>query len=304
MHFVLLRLMLAAIAVVSLGVALFGLFRFLIEVGESPLHFVVQDVGVFAAGVMGMALAWRQSRKLVAKSAADAPYARPFVGYSFQASAQPWKQVLALVFFGLMAAFTVWLYFEEGGWEVGGLAVACVVVFLLMIPMVASHYREGRPTLHMDSRGLEHAWLGEVPWTAVNGLFHKTRTHRGITVHSLVLNVSDPRTYVARMPWIVRLMSGHASLPRARYGDLAIPLNPLDQAPLAVVNAAQALRERASPPGMPSWQPELDEEWIAIGLESEYLDQNPQGLSEHELKLRMEALQLRLQAMTDRLERH
>ena len=304
MHFVLLRLMLAAIAVVSLGVALFGLFRFLIEVGESPLHFVVQDVGVFAAGVMGMALAWRQSRKLEARQALAVAHVPPFVGYSFQASAQPWKQALGLVFFGLMAAFMLWLFLYEGGWQVGLIAAACVAVFVLMIPLVASHYRQGRPTLHMDSRGLEHAWLGEVPWTAVHGLFHKTQTHRGITVHSLVLGVADPRTYVARMPMIARLMSGYGSLPRAHYGHVAIPLNPLDQSPLAVVNAAQALRDRVSPPSLAHWHPDLDEEWIAIGLESEYLAQNPDRLPEHELRARMEALQPRLQAMTDRLERH
>ncbi len=295
------RLLLAALAVLSLGVALFGLFRFLIEVGESPIHYVVQDVGVFAAGVLGMGLCWARSRKLVAAQAEAATQTPPFTGYSFEASAQPWKQVLGLIFFGLMAAFMVWLFLDEGGWKVGAVMAACLVLFVLMIPLVASHYRQGRPTLHMDSRRLEHAWLGEVPWTAVHGLFHKTQTHRSTTVHSLVLGVANPGQYVARMPWIVRLMSGYAAVPRTRYGAVAIPLNPLDKAPWAVVAAAQALRDRVSPPRVAYWFPEMEDEWVDIALESDYLGQNPDRLPEDELLARMQALQPRLQAMTDRL---
>ena len=48
-------------------VVVFGLFRFAIEVGESPVHFVVQDVGVMAAGLLGLWFCWRRSQHLKAE---------------------------------------------------------------------------------------------------------------------------------------------------------------------------------------------------------------------------------------------
>jgi hypothetical protein len=54
------------VAGISLLVALFGLIRFLAEVGEAPVRYVVQDAALFAAGVIGMALCWRRGKQLEA----------------------------------------------------------------------------------------------------------------------------------------------------------------------------------------------------------------------------------------------
>lgn len=293
-----------SVAGISLLVALYGLFRFLVEVGESPLRYVVQDAAVFAAGVMGMVLSWRRGRSLKAMREAALDQARQFTGHALEASALPVRQALALAVIGALAAGCILMYLQKpGDMLLGFLSGAFLLLFVLMVPMVMSHYRRGRPALRLDGRGVDHAWFGEVPWTDVHGIFHKQFTIKYTTVHSLLLGVSQPGRYLGRMPWIARVMAGKWSLPRGRFGVIEIPLNPLDQDPLLVVNAAEALRDRVSPSRLRYWHPSLDDESIAIGLETEYLGQNPDRLPDEELLQRMEALRPRMQAMADRLLR-
>ena len=296
------------VAGLSLLVALFGLFRFLVEVGHSPLRYVVQDAAVFAAGVMGMVLGWRRGRQLKAAHEAELDQARRFTGRELVASARPIKQILALAVFGALAVGSTLMSLASGNdvpqrLLTGALAVFFVVLLLLMIPMVTSLYRRGRPALRMDGRGIEHAWFGEVPWSDVYGIFHRQFTVKYTTVHSLLLGVSQPARYLSRMPWFARVMTGKWTLPRGRFGYIEIALNPLDKEPLQVVKAAEALRDRVSPSRLPYWHPSLDDESIAVGLEIEYVGQNPDRLPDDEILRRMEALQPRIQAMTDRLVR-
>jgi len=292
------------LAGVSLLLALFGLFRFLVDVGESPLRYVVQDAAVFAAGVLGMALCWRQGRKLKALREAALDEARRFAGHVLEASARPAIQALALGVFGALAAgCTLMFLHKPGDLALGLLSVGFALLFALMVPMALSQHRRGRPGLRLDGRGVDHVWFGEVPWSDVHGIFHKQFTIKYTTVHSLLLGVPQPARYVARMPWIARLMTGKWTLPRGRFGYIEIGLNPLDKDPLHVVNAAQALRDKVSPSRLPYWHPALDDESIAVGLEVEYLGHNPDRLPDDEILRRMEALQPRFQAMTDRLVR-
>lgn len=292
------------VAGISLMVALYGLFRFLVEVGESPLRYVVQDAGVFAAGVMGMALSWRQGRKLKAAHEAGLEEARQFTGHALEATARPIRQALALAVFGALAAGCILMYLQKpGDVLLGFLSGTFVLLFVLMVPMVMSQHRRGRPALRLDGRGVDHVWFGEVPWADVHGLFHKHYTIKYTTVHSLLLGVAQPGRYLGRMPWIARVMTGKWTLPRGRFGVIEIPLNPLDRDPVQVVNAAEALRDRVSPSRLRYWHPSLDDESIAIGLETEYLGQNPDRLPDEELLQRMEALRPRMQAMADRLLR-
>ena len=292
------------VAGISLMVALYGLFRFLVEVGESPLRYVVQDAALFAAGVLGMVFCWRRGKRLEAEHEAELDTLRRFTGSQLEASARPIRQVLALGLFAALAAgFTAAFLHSGGDLFLGFLSLACALMFALMVPMVMSHYRRGRPALRLDGRGVDHVWFGEVPWSDVHGILHKQFTFKQTTVHSLLLGVSQPGRYLARMPRIARFMTGKWSLPRGRFGTIEIGLNPLDKDPLLVVNAAQALRERVSPAPLSYWHPALDDESIAIGLETEYLGQNPDRLPEDEILRRMEALQPRLQAMTNRMLR-
>lgn len=290
------------VAGISLLVALFGLFRFLIEVGESPLHYVVSDAALFAVGVIGMMVCWRRGNQLKAAHQAELDEKRRFIGRELEASARPVKQALALAVFVAMAAVCTMMLLEQpGDVLLIGLSVALWLFVALMVPMVLSFYRRGRPALRLDGRGVDHVWFGEVPWSDVHGIFHKQYTVKQSTVHSLLLGVSQPGRYLARMPWIARVMTGKWSPPRGRFGVLEIPLNPLDKDPLLVVNAAQALRDQVSPPRLGHWHPAQDDESIAIWLETEYLASNPDRLPEHELLPRLEALNLRLQAVTDRM---
>jgi hypothetical protein len=292
------------VAGISLLVALYGLLRFVVEVGESPLRYVVQDAALLAAGVLGMAFCWRRGKQLDAAREAGLDEVRRFTGRELEASARPARQVLALVVFGALAAgFTLMFLDQPGQWMLGMLSIFFLLLFALMVPMVMSFYRRGRPALRLDHRGVDHVWFGQVPWTDVHGIFYKKVTVKHTTIHSLLLGVSQPGRYVARMPWIARLMTGKWSLPRGRFGYVEIPLNPLNKDPVQVMNAAEALRDQVSPSRLGYWYPALDDESIAVGLEIDYVGKNPDRLPEDELLQRMEALQPRIQAMTDRLVR-
>ena len=296
------RLLLLGLAGVAVIVAGFGFFLFTAEVGISPARYVVQDLAIIAAGLLGLLLCWRQGRKLAARRQTELETLHQFKGHSLEANARPLVQVAALAFFGLLAAGCGWAVLQ-GKDDVRLLlcAVLFTVLFVLMVPLVRSQYRPGRPTLRLDARGVDHAWFGAVPWPAVHGVYHRQLKFKQTTIHTLVLGVSEPARYLGRMPWIARLMTGKLRLPRGRYGALEIGLNPLDQHPLLVASAAAALRGRASPPAVAGWHPGMDDETVEVSLEMAYLVDNPDRLPPDEVLARMQAIEPRVRVMTDRL---
>lgn len=296
------RVGLLGLAGVSLLVVGFGFFRFMIEVGVSPTRYVVQDLAIIAAGLAGLYACWRLGRALQARREAALAPSRRFTGHSLEANSRPLMQVLALAFFGLAAAGCGWAVLEGND---DPRLVLCgagfAVFFVLMVPLVRSQYRPGRPTLRLDARGVDHAWFGTVPWTAVHGLFHRQAKLKQTTIHTLVLGVSEPAKYLGRMPRIARLMAGKLRLPRQRYGAIEIGLNALDHDPFLVADAASTLRSRVRPPHIVDWHPALDEESIDVLLESSYLTSDDHGLSPEQVLARMEALAPRMKKFTDRL---
>lgn len=296
------RLSLLGLAGISLLLALYGLARFAIEVGVSPARYVAQDLAVAALGLAGLYACWRLGRGLQARRETALAPTRRFKGHTLEANARPVAQLLALAFLGLVAAGCGWAVMQ-GHDDIR--LVLCgaffAVFFVLMVPLVRSQYRPGRPTLRLDARGVDHAWFGTVPWTAVHGLFHRQAKLKQTTIHTLVLGVSEPAKYLGRMPRIARLMAGKLRLPRQRYGAIEIGLNALDHDPFLVADAASTLRSRVRPPHIVDWHPALDEESIDVLLESSYLTSDDHGLSPEQVLARMEALAPRMKKFTDRL---
>lgn len=300
--FLLQRLGLLALAGVAILVLAFGLFRFAIEVGVSPARYVVQDLAVMAAGLLGLFLCWRQGRRLQARRQAALEPLRQFKGHTLEARARPLVQILALTIFGLLAAGCIWLVLKGGhDFRLLACAVLFTAIFALMVPLVRSQYRAGGPTLRLDARGLDHVWYGTVPWTAVHGVFHRQVKIKQTTVHTLMLGVSEPARYLGRMPRIARLMAGKLALPRGRYGVVEIALNALDQDPFLVASAATELRARVSPPPVPGWYPGMDDESLELSLELAYLANDPDRLPSEEMVARLQAVERRMKAQTERL---
>lgn len=100
---------------------------------------------------------------------------------------------------------------------------------------------DGRPALAMHARGLEHAWLGQVPWSQVRAVSLAQPEAKGKVqpVFMLALDVTSPRELEKRLPWIVRRF---ARAPRDRaavMGPVWLPLNGLDCEPRLALAAAQ-----------------------------------------------------------------
>jgi len=251
----LLRTGVVLIAVFFGLLAMFGLLRFSIEVGESPLRYVIQDVGVFLAGAMGLAGCLWYWRRLDARLQDLFVNPPPFTGDRFEASVdQPLRGMILL----LSIVFTLFSLAELV--RVPGIKSAVVTVLATGLTVViglmaASMYRGTRPmTMHMDARGLTHPWYGHIPWTAVHGMNFQEAQARGSWVFTMVLGVGSPDLYLVRMPWIVRVMRGRWLTAGQPTGAIPIPLNPLDKPPREIYAAAWALRHRVQPAMLSHWQ--------------------------------------------------
>ncbi|MFY2762904.1 hypothetical protein [Arenimonas sp. MALMAid1274] len=294
------RFALLVLAGVFLLVAAFGVFRFLVEAGHSPLRYVVQDAAVFAAGVMGMFLCWRTGRGLVTRHEAALEQGRRFTGDVLEASMSPWKQVLGIFVFVLMAAVSGLMYLDDRDWRLALCAIFFALLSALLIPYCILLYRPGRPTLRMDAAGFDHALYGWVPWQEVHGIYLDIQTIRNHELKRLVLGVSNPGRYRSRMPWVARLLSEQPFKSDGRFGTLSIGLQGLGMDPLRVFNAAQVLRDRASPPRLKHWHPSFDHHTIAVALELDYLAENPDRLPPEEIGRRLDAIAPHMPGLADR----
>lgn len=251
----LLRIGLVLFATLFCLLALFGLLRFSIEVGESPMRYVVQDVGVFFAGVMGLwGCVWYWLRL---KAREDALFLNPpaFTGDLFEARVRRPAQGLGLFFFTVLSLFSLSWLVREPGFKSAAATAIIVGVTALMGLMAVSMYRDGRPAaLQMDTRGLTHPWYGHIPWTAVHGMNFQETQVRASWMFTMVLGVGSPDLFLLRMPWIVRLMQGRWLTAGQPTGAISIPLNPLDKPPREIYAAAWALRHRVQPAMLSHWQ--------------------------------------------------
>lgn len=295
------RFFLVTLAGLGLLAAASGMFRLWKDAGVSPSRHALPDVGIVAAGLLVMALCWGWGRRLKAAHEAALDEMRRFTDDMLQASTTPWKQVLALVFFLALAAVSWLLYLQNGDWMLALCAVVTAVFCVLLVPFSLAQYRHGKPTLRMDAHGFDHAFYGPIPWSEVHGIYLHVQRIRNIEVKRMVLGVSNPSRYLARMPWVARLFTEQLRLPKGRYGTLVVAVQGLGMDPLRIVNAAEVLRDRASPPRIPYWTPSMDHETIAQSLELAYLERNPDGLPPDEVLRRLEAVHPNFRAMSHQL---
>jgi hypothetical protein len=251
----LVRIGLVLIAVFFGALALFGLLRFSIEVGESPVRYVIQDVGVVLAGVMGLWGCFWYWRRIDAREQALFVNPPPFTDNQFEALVdRPLPDMLLLLLIVSSLFSLTWLV-QEPGFNSAAATLVLSGVTVLAGLMAASMHRGSRPsTLHMDFQGISHPWYGHIPWTAVHGMnFQETRGRAGWTF-TMVLGVGSPDLFLVRMPWIVRFLQGRWLTGGQPAGAISIPLNPLDKPPREIYAAAWALRHRVQPPLNSLWQ--------------------------------------------------
>lgn len=151
-----------------------------------------------------------------------------------------------------------------------GMAFAASVLLALSLCLgwgfVRQLWRPG-PLLKLDSRGLDHAMYGLIPWADVIGLELRTIRVRYTTTHTLFLGVRNPYGYFRRAPWLTRWMCEQRSNRYTTFGPLHIPLNALGKDAQLIYQAARSLREQQDAPFIPHWHPEMGEKEVATWLE-------------------------------------
>jgi hypothetical protein len=251
----LLRFGLIMAAVFFALVMAFGLLRFSIEVGESPVRYVVQDVGVFLAGVMGLWGCWVFSQRLQARIDALFREPPPFTGDRFEARVRRPMQALALALLVLISLASLYWFLREPGPKPAIVSVLMVGLTALLGSTSISMYRNGKPAnLVLDTQGLSHPWYGHLPWAEVAGMNFEEIQVKGTWMFTMILAVSKPDRYFSRMPWVIRFLHNQWPATGQMFGQLMIPLNPMDKPPREIYAAAWALRHRVQPPLNSLWQ--------------------------------------------------
>jgi hypothetical protein len=297
--YLLLRLALQLALAFFLVVTVFGALRFLLEIGVSPTRYVVQDVAVTAAGLMGLAFSWKFSRRLAArKQAADASL-DGFNGRRFEAKARVWLQALSLLMLLALSAGLVALLIQKPDWMIGALTALMILVTLFMCTASLWMFRGG-PTLAMDLRGLEHALYGLIPWDRVHGLFLKEMKLRHYTVRTLVLGVADPERYRERLPGIQRWLQKTFKPFAARNDVLEIPLNGLDQPASRIHAAAMVLRQKVQPPVIAHWYPGMPKADIDFARDMDRLTREMPNLPPDQVLERLKAMEPKMRSAQER----
>lgn len=296
------RLGLLLAAFFCILVAAFGLIRFSIEVGESPMSYVVQDVAVALAGLMGLWACWRRSRQLKARREAEESRVPEFTGQRLEANARALTQGLAIGLLALSSAFCIGWLVTKPGWMAGAVTLLMVTITLVLGATSAALQRGGRPALVMDGHGLDHAWFGRIPWDQVQGIHFKEVQIKHTRVFSLVLGVRHPDRFVAQTHWAVRLIQNKRRGTGALSGVLEIPLNPLDQPPRQIHAAAMALRQRVQPPLVEHWYPGMDDADIALADDASTLMADLERMSPEQALERLQAMAPRMQASSERAQ--
>lgn len=100
---------------------------------------------------------------------------------------------------------------------------------------------DGRPALAIHARGIEHAWLGLVPWSDIRAVSLEQPHVRGRAqpVQMLALDVASLDRLEARLPWVVRTFGTAPRQWGAASPPLWLPLSNLDCEPRLALAAAR-----------------------------------------------------------------
>lgn len=110
--------------------------------------------------------------------------------------------------------------------------------------------RDGRASFIVDTQGIEHAWIGRIPWSRVRSL--TVARFPWYVSEALVLLVDDPTPLRRKLPPIEVLRQ------RSRYpgdmspGEIVLSLAPFDADARRLLSAARRLHEAASGPTAPA----------------------------------------------------
>lgn len=215
-----------------------------------------------AGGLLVVAWGWQRLRRLGReRDAALKAHARK-PGRRFQASSNPMLQAMVLV---VMLGFSLLLLFEPDldlrYQRAGGVLMLLLTIYCGWV--VIGSEPDDTPMLGMDAGGLDHAWFGRVPWHEVHGI---ALLHEEVVIHRhtqrvplMVLGVARPDRYVQRGSVAVRLAQEQPFATGAAFGELRIPLAPLDERPARVVRIASSLRQKVEPPVLPGWRAGMTE---------------------------------------------
>ena len=228
------------------------------QMARAPLMFPgsLVSLALVAGGAWAILDAWRLSQRLQADRTRRRQR-RPPASLRFEARPKDSQQALAtllMLVVPLLLALAVALRDDT-------MAMLCSLLFAGLcagsLHMLTLLPNDGRPALAMHARGLEHAWLGQVPWSQVRAVSVVQPEHKGKPqpVYMLALDVTSPRELERRLPWIVRRF---ARAPRDRaavMGPVWLPLNGLDCEPRLALAAAQkflAASRHAAPEDLPA----------------------------------------------------
>lgn len=254
---------LARVGLLLVGIAcslvlLYGVLRFMTELGVSPVRFLIEDALVALAGAAGLTacvLGWRRVRAAAAQATAVRP---AFEGSRLEAGLKPMR-VFGIVLLGAALSGLGWLMFNASmsgskpvdvtQWLSG---LALIASGLGCLAWVWSMYRPGRASLLVDGSGIDHPWFGLVPWNRVHGIHlqHTTGRHES---HSLVLRVSQPGQFLGagRLPGIF----ASRARKEARMGALQLPLDLFKCDPALIHEAALKFRNALQLPLLAAWHP-------------------------------------------------
>jgi hypothetical protein len=212
-------------------------------------------LALVAGGAWAVADAWRLSRRLQADRAHR--LRRDAASRRFEARPKDSQQALAVVLplvVPLLLALAVALREDTMAMLISLMFAGLCAAALHMLTLLPN---DGRPALVMHALGLEHSWLGQVPWSQVHTLSLVQPEAKGKPqpVFMLALDVTAPRELERRLPWIVRRFSRAPRARDATVGPVWLPLNGLDCEPRRVLAAAQkflAAARHAGPGDFPA----------------------------------------------------
>lgn len=259
---------LARVALLLLGIAcslvlLYGVLRFISELGISPVRFLIEDALLALAGAAGLTACVLGWRRLQAAAEAQAAVGRPvFEGSRLEAGLKPLR-VFVIVLLGAALSGLGWLMFNA---SMSGSKPVEVTELLSGLALIASGlgclawvwwmYRPGRASLVVDGSGIDHPWFGLVPWNRVHGIHlqHTTGRHES---HCLVLRVSQPGQFLGagRLPGIF----ASRARKEARMGALQLPLDLFKCDPALIHEAALKFRNALQLPLLTTWHPAWSE---------------------------------------------